>query len=201
MSVRIDLLPDPVRTGLASTGGVTCEQEALVTVDPETLKGIWTPSTLELLARIYWRYIERRTGGLIKVRYAPDSQTVALFGRFPLLRFSPPAFTTGSEEASVQWPIERGLLVARDGRDQGFLRIAVKRQDRSDSDAPTLSVTSTVSNFYPWIRGTGRFARFGTWLYSQTQLRVHIAVTRGFLASLESLPDEVLKRGVTPGSS
>lgn len=201
MSVRIDLLPDPVRTGLASTGGVTCEQEALVTVDRDTLAGIWTPSTLEFLARTYWLYIERRTGGLIKVRYAADSQTVALFGRIPLLRFKPPVFSTGGDEASVQWPIDRGLLVARDGRDQGFLRIAVKRQGSSDRDAPSLRVTSTVSNFYPWIRGTGRFARFGTWLYSQTQLRVHIAVTRGFLASLVSLPEEILREGVTPGST
>ncbi len=108
---------------------------------------------------------------------------------------------TGGEQASVKWPIDRGLLVAGDGRGQGFLRISVKRSDQEDPDCPTIHVSSTVSNFYPWIRGTGRFARFGTWIYSQTQLRVHIAVTRGFLASLEDLPDEVIRRGVTPGSA
>jgi hypothetical protein len=50
------------------------------------------------------------------------------------------------------------------------------------------------------LRGTGRFARFGTWLYSQTQLRIHILVTKGFLRSLDELPDEVLRRGVSPGT-
>lgn len=201
MSVRIELMPDPVRRGLASHGGITCEQEALITVDRETLAGIWTPSTLELLARFYWRYIERRTFGLIRVRYTGEDQTVALFGRLPLLRFRPPEFVTGDEQASVKWPIDRGLLVAKDGEGQGFLRISVLRSEEDDPECPTIRVSSTVSNFYPWIRGTGRFARLGTWLYSQTQLRVHIAVTRGFLASLEDLPDEVIRRGVTPGSA
>lgn len=200
MSVKVELMPDPVRRGLASHGGITCEQGALVTVDRETLAGIWTPSTLELLARFYWRYIERRTFGLIRVRYTGESQTVALFGRLPLLRFRAPEFATGEERASVTWPIDRGLLVSGDGRGQGFLRIAALRSENRDEDFTTIRVSSTVSNFYPWIRGSGRFARLGTWLYSQTQLRVHIAVTRGFLSSLEEIPDEVLRRGVTPGS-
>ena len=32
MSVQIELMPDPVRRGLSATGGITCEQEALITV-------------------------------------------------------------------------------------------------------------------------------------------------------------------------
>ena len=50
------------------------------------------------------------------------------------------------------------------------------------------------------MRGSGRFARLGTWIYSQTQLRVHIVVTRGFLSSLDELPDEVIRRGVARGA-
>jgi hypothetical protein len=197
MSVRIELMPDPVRHGLARSGGVTCAQEALITVDRETFEEIWTPSTLELLARSYWDYIRRRTFGLIRVRYRTDSQTVALLGRLPLLRFRTPVFSTGDDRASIEWPIERGLLVARDGEGRGYLRIEAVRDG---ADSPTLRVSSTVSNFYPWIRGSGRFARFGTWLYSQTQLRIHIAVTRGFLRSLARLPDEMIRRGVQPGT-
>ncbi|MCB0869519.1 MAG: hypothetical protein KDB52_01680 [Solirubrobacterales bacterium] len=200
MGVHIELMPDPVRHGVARSGGVTCAQEALVTVDRQTFEQIWTPSTLELLARSYWDYIRRRTFGLIRVRYAGDSQTVTLLGRLPMLRFRTPEFVTGGDRASVEWRIERGLLVARDGRDKGFLRIEATRREVEDPDCPALTVSSTVSNFYPWIRGTGHFARFGTWLYSQTQLRIHIVVTRGFLASLDSIPDEVLRRGVTPGT-
>jgi hypothetical protein len=125
---------------------------------------------------------------------------VALLGRVPLLRFRTPVFSTGDDRASIKWPIDRGLLVASDGRGEGFLRIAASRERPDNPNRPTLLVSSTVSNFYPWLRGSGWFARFGTWFYSQTQLRIHIAVTKGFLKSLEQLPDEVLRRGISPGS-
>lgn len=196
MSVRIELMPDPVRRGLAKSGGITCEQEAVVTVDRETFREIWTPSTLELLARAYWSYIQKRTLGAIRIASNGDAQTVVLFGRIPLLRFRPAVFSTADNLASVEWPIEKGLLVARDGRERGFLKISAEREPGGDEAMPKLKVSSAVSNFYPWIRGGGRFARIGTWIYSQTQLRIHIAVTKGFLRSLDELPDEVVRRGV-----
>lgn len=200
MTVRVRVLPDPVRRGLAQTGGVTCEQQALVEVDRELLAELWTPSTLELLARSYWEFARRRTGGLVRVVYGPNSQTVTLAGRLSLLRFASPLFSGSDGEASVEWPIERGLLVARRGRDQGYLRIKVERRPAGVDRNPSLMVSSTVSNFYPWLRGSGRFARFGAWFYAQTQLRIHIAVTRGFLGSLDRLPAQVLREGVEPGS-
>ncbi len=42
-----------------------------------------------------------------------------------------------------------------------------------------------VANFYPLLRGSGRLARIGAFLYAQTQLRIHVLVTRGYLRSLE----------------
>jgi len=203
MSVEIELMPDPIRDGLATSGGVQCEQSAVITVDREIFEQIWTPSTLELLARSYWRFVRRRSLGAIRVVYRPDSQTVVFFSRrIPLLRFHSPTFHTAEDSAHVEWRIDRGLLVAPAGRGQGYLRIAVKNQGATDptGDRQRLLVTSEVSNFYPWIRGTGRFARMGTWIYSQTQLRTHIWVTKGFLRSLQDLPDEVLKRGEDPKS-
>ncbi len=203
MSVEIELLPDPVRHGLATSGGVKCTQKAVITVDQEVFEQIWTPSTLELLARSYWQFIRRRTLGAIRVSYEPGSQTVVLVSRrIPLLTFRSPEFQTGGDEASVTWPIERGLLVARAGRDEGFLRIAVEHSGECEGrpGRQRLVVTSEVSNFYPWIRGSRWFARLGTWIYSQTQLRTHIWVTKGFLKSLEDLPDEVLKQGEDPDS-
>ncbi|MBK5231490.1 MAG: hypothetical protein JJE13_00715 [Thermoleophilia bacterium] len=201
MSVEIELMPDPVRHGLATAGAMRCTQTAVITVDEEIFEQIWTPSTLELLARSYWRFMRRRSLGLIRVSYRPDSQNVVLVSsRIPLLRFRSPEFQTGTDEASVTWPIEKGLLVAPAGRDKGFLRIAVRHAGECE-DRPgrqRLEVTSDISNFYPWIRGSGWFARLGTWIYSQTQLRTHIWVTRGFLRSLEGLPDEVLKQGEDP---
>ncbi|MGB0120827.1 MAG: hypothetical protein WBP55_07745 [Solirubrobacterales bacterium] len=199
MSVQIELMPDPVRHGLATTGGVKCEQTAVITVDRETFAHIWTPSTLELLARTYWRFIRKRSLGAIRVVYRPDSQTVVLFSKgIPLLRFDAPTFHTENDSAYVEWRIAKGLLVARAGRDHGFLRIGVKNQGECEGNRQRLEVTSEVSNFYPWIRGSGWFAKVGTWIYSQTQLRTHIWVTKGFLRSLEGLPDEVLKRGEDP---
>ena len=198
MGVRIELMPDPSLHGLAATGGVTCEQEALITVDQATFEAIWTPSTLELLARSYWDYIRRRTLGAIRVTHQGEGPVVALFGRIPLLRFQPPVFSTAAREASVHWPIEKGMQVSREGRGQGYLRIAASREGGSREGDPRLRVSSTVSNFYPWIRGAGWFSRTGTWIYSQTQLRIHIAVTRGFLRSLDGIPEEVLQRGAEP---
>jgi len=203
LSVQIELLPDPVRHGLATTGGVQCEQKAVITVDHETFEQIWTPSTLELLARTYWRFLSKRSLGAIRVVYRPDSQTVVLFSkRIPLLRFDSPTFQTDTDSAYVEWRIDKGLLVARAGRDHGYLRIEVKNQGECEDDGGgkrhRLEVSAEVSNFYPWIRGSGWFARVGTWIYSQTQLRTHIWVTKGFLRSLEDLPDEVLKAGEDP---
>ena len=54
-----------------------------------------------------------------------------------------------------------------------------------------------VRNFYPWLRGSGRFARFGAWLYGQTQLRIHRLVCNAFLRSLgrRLTPTEAAPRG------
>ena len=48
-----------------------------------------------------------------------------------------------------------------------------------------LRIRASVANFYPFLRGSGWFARIGSWIYSQTQLRIHVLVTRGFLRSLQ----------------
>ena len=50
-----------------------------------------------------------------------------------------------------------------------------------------MNVRTEVSNFYPLLRGSGRFARFGVRLYTATQLRIHVWVTQGFLRSLARL--------------
>jgi hypothetical protein len=46
-----------------------------------------------------------------------------------------------------------------------------------------------VQNFYPWLRGSGPFARVGVWIYAQTQQRIHRAVTRGFLTRVAAAAD------------
>jgi hypothetical protein len=88
----------------------------------------------------------------------------------------------------VTWPIERGLLVAMRGR--GHLRISVRRTEPSPgdpADATRIRIRAEVRNFYPLLRGRGRFARIGAHLYAATELRIHVLVTRGFLRSLSRL--------------
>jgi hypothetical protein len=175
---------------VAETGAVASVQEADVTMPSDLIADLWRPEYLERLARAYWAWLTRVTLGLIRVVYAPDSRQVVLLSRrLPLLTFHVPEYETEADRGQVTWAIARGLLVAREGREKnGFLRIAVART-RSAPAGPeeTLRVTLEVRNFYPWLRGSGRFARFGAWLYGQTQLRIHVLVCNAFLRSLARL--------------
>ncbi len=181
---QVLLLPERDHTPVAPEGAVDSVQEAIARIPPETFEEVWKPEYLERLARAYWRFLSRVSLGLIRVVYADDSRTVVLVSRrLPLLRFQAPEYETGADGGTVTWRIQRGLLVAREGRDDGFLRISVRRRDAPGE----LHVSVEVRNFYPWLRGRGRFARFGAWLYGQTQVRIHRLVTFGFLRSLARL--------------
>jgi hypothetical protein len=184
-----------VRSGeserVSETGAVSSVQEAEITMARSRLDEMWKPEYLERLARSYWRWLSYVTLGLIRVVYTEDARTaVLLTRRLPLLSFHVPRYETGPEVGCDTWPIERGLLVAREGRNgEGFLRIRVERRGGASgpADDETVDVRVEVRNFYPWLRGSGRFARFGAWLYGQTQLRIHVIVCNGFLRSLATL--------------
>jgi hypothetical protein len=173
------------------SGAVESAQEAEVVLPRALLERLWRPEYLERLARAYWRFLSRISLGLIRVVYEPDARTVVLLSpRLPLLRFHAPEYEASPDSGCVTWRIERGLLVAREGRGKGHLRIRVRRV--ADEPGPsesraTVHVRLEVRNFYPWLRGSGRFARFGTWLYAQTQLRLHILICNAFLRSLARL--------------
>ena len=190
----IKILREPEHDRVPETGAVSSVQVADVAIPGRLLDPLWKPEYLERLARSYWRFLTRISLGLIRVVYAPDSRTVVVVSRhLPLLRFHAPEYEADPDGGAVTWRIERGLLVAREGRGQGFLRIDIRRfpNGRRGVEAPPgdvlLRVRVEVRNFYPWIRGRGRFARFGTWLYSNTQLPIHIVVCRLFLRSLVRL--------------
>jgi hypothetical protein len=181
----VHVLDDPVEHRAAETGAVSSIQSAEIDFPEAVLPELWQPAQLERLAREYWRYLRRVSRGVLRVVYEPDARTVVLLARpLALLRFRPPEFVTGSEAATVTWRIDRGLLVARTGRGTGLLRISVRRANRPAPGVARIGVTAEVQNFYPWLRGSGRLARLGTWLYSRTQLRLHVLITRGFLRSL-----------------
>ena len=77
------------------------------------------------------------------------------------------------------------MLVARAGRGRGYLRFDVRRLDPGPGGEARVRIRAVVANFYPLLRGSGRFARIGAFIYAQSQLRLHVLVTRGYLRSLE----------------
>jgi hypothetical protein len=185
---RVELLPED-RPAVDPHGPTGSVQEADVVLSADLLEKLWRPSYLERLAAAYWRYLRRISLGMLRVVYRPDGRAVTLIHRrLVLLRFRAPRYDTGPGFGQVTWPIERGLLVSLPGR--GHLRISVRRLESRPTDGPDLArvrVRSEVQNFYPLLRGQGRFARLGARLYSATQLRIHVLVTRGFLRSLARL--------------
>ena len=190
----VKLLPEP-ESDVVGIGGIDSVQEAEVSLPADALQQLWHPEYLERLARSYWRYLSRVSLGLIRVVYLPDAREVVLLSRhLRLLTFRAPEYETDDDCGSVSWRIQRGILVAGGGRDRGFLRIDVRRLSPRPGGEATLHVSVQVRNFYPMLRGRGWFTRFGRWIYSQTQVRIHRFVSFGFLRSLARLdlpPSEI----------
>jgi len=205
-SPEVSILDPGERSRVRPGGAVGSVQEAQIRVPREMLERTWSADNLELLARAYWAFLRRMSLGVIRVLYAPTSRTVAAFGKIPLLRFGAPIYEAESGRGQVTWPIERGLLVAREGRGRGSLRVSIERCDRDGIDDAVDAAVDTVrliarvevENFYPGIRGRGRFSRFGAWLYAQTQLRIHVLVCTAFLRSIPRLDFSAIDRSAMP---
>jgi hypothetical protein len=163
------------------TGAIRSVQSADIYIPRETLERIWSPLYLERLARTYWRFLTRITLGLIRVRYTERERFVVAFvPALKLLTFKAPEYEMDERTATVRWRIERGLLVARRGRQgQGHLQITVRKPPREDPLPGRLHVEVEVANFYPAI-AFGLSRR----LYDMTQSRIHVIVTHAFLRSL-----------------
>jgi len=172
----------------ARTGAVRSVQAADVYMSEDTLRQIWTPLHLERLARTYWRFLSRATLGLIRVRYTERERfVVLLLPALKLLTFRAPEYEMDAQRGVVRWRIARGLLVARAGRGKdGYLQIDVRRRPSDDPYAhpprARLHVEVEVANFYPSIA-----SGIGRWFYRETQSRIHVIVTHGFLRSLARL--------------
>lgn len=192
---RVEILEPEDTVKVERSGAVGSVQEAEIIVERDVLERIWTADSLELLARGYWAFLRKFTLGIVRVVYAYEHRTVTAFGRIPLLRFGAPRYETEDGSGQVTWPIDEGLLVAREGRGQGHLRVSVQRCDRDgvddEEDAKLdeirLIARVEVQNFYPGLRGRGAFARIGAWFYAQTQLRIHVIVCNAYLLSLPTL--------------
>ena len=97
-----------------------------------------------------------------------------------LLRFHAPEYDISDGRGIVQWRIQDGLLVSK--RNEGYLEIDVKRMESDRQGYARVHVEVEVANFYPAI------ATFiARWVYVNTQSRIHVLVTHGFLRSLAKL--------------
>lgn len=165
-------------TAMDSGGGVRSIQAATVTTRDGELDAIWTPMYLERLARTYWKYLSRVSLGLIRVEYTETERRVVFLRRpFVLLRFRAPEYTIGDGRGVIRWRITDGVLVAK--RDQGYLEIDVRRLEPEEPGTDQAHVEVEVNNFYPAIA-----TWIARWFYAQTQSRIHVLVTHGFLRSL-----------------
>jgi hypothetical protein len=194
------------------TGAMRSVQSADLLLSEQALEELWSPLHLERLACTYWRFLTRVTLGLVRVHYTETERfVVLLFRPLTLLAFCAPEYELQADHGLVRWRIERGLLVARAGREsKGHLQIDVRRlpDERAApsesmvpgmsmapgmSTAPTqltgehpigarLHVEVEVANFHPAI-ASGISLR----LYNATQSRIHVIVTHGFLRSLARL--------------
>ena len=185
---RVHVVKQPETTSNPD-GSVTSRNIADVAVPAKELERIWNPAYLERLARTYWRFLTRVSLGLIQVEYGPDSREIVLITRpFVLLRFFAPEYETNSEGGAVTWRINKGLLVAPQGRGKGYLSISVQRNDDPASEHEVeLRVFSEVANFYPLLAGWGWWKRIGGVVYRLTQYTIHNIVTSAFFRSLATL--------------
>ncbi|MGI8781240.1 MAG: hypothetical protein ACR2L8_13960 [Solirubrobacteraceae bacterium] len=183
--VADSVIRDPAQhTVMDERGAVRSIQAADISMPAGELQAIWTPMHLERLARTYWRYLSRVTLGLIRVAYTPTERAVVLIARpFVLLRFHAPEYSMDADRGIVRWRIRDGILVASEGRGaDGFLEIDVRRCPGDAPRPPRVHVEVEIASFYPAIA-----LRVARWFYTNTQSRIHVLVTHGFLRSLAKL--------------
>lgn len=168
-------------TRIDENGAVRSVQGADIVLSDQLFAELWTTETLERLARTYWSYLTYVTLGIIRVYYTEGERYVCLlFKPFKLLTFQAPEYETDQERGVVRWRIDKGLLVAARGRGgDGFLEIDVRRLDCDEPGQERINVEVEIANFYPQIA-----SRLGRWLYTNTQSRIHVLVTHGFLRRL-----------------
>ena len=162
-------------------GGVRSIQAADVTLPEDELDELWNAEHLERLARTYWKYLSRVTLGLIRVTYTDTERSSSCCSaRSCCCASARPSTRSTAIAGSCAGGSRDGLLVSPRGRGgNGYLEIDVRRRPAEEDGMATVHVEVEVASFYPAI---------ATWLtkfvYSNTQSKIHVLVTHGFLRSL-----------------
>src|SRR5215217_5605608 len=176
------VIRDPAQsTVMDDRGAVRSTQAADISLPEAELQAVWTPTHLERLARTYWRYLSRVTLGLIRVVYTPTERMVVFIARpVVLLRFHAPEYEIDADRGIVRWRIRDGILVASEGHEgDGYLEIDVRLLPPDPPGEGRIHVEVEIASFYPALA-----LRIARWFYKQTQSRIHVLVTHGFLRSL-----------------
>ena len=165
-------------------GAARSVQAAELRIPAAALVALWSPSSLERLARTYWRFLERCSLGLVRVAYSETDRAVVLLGRpLVLLGFDPPVYELTEDRGVVRWQIRGGALVShRQDRRGGFLQIDVRRVGGAQDGYQTIHVEVAVLSFYPAIANA-----ISPRLYAATQSAIHVLITHAFLRSLARL--------------
>ncbi|MGK2939479.1 MAG: hypothetical protein ACSLFR_17030 [Solirubrobacteraceae bacterium] len=168
-------------TTIDADGAVRSIQAADLTVPVGLLDEIWKPEHLERLARTYWHFLSKCTLGTIRILYREDGRDVVFLTRpFVLLSFHKPEYEMRANRGIVRWRIAHGLLVSHVGHNaDGYLEIDVTRKPCDDPAFGLVHVEVEVANFYPSLA-----SGIATWFYTNTQSRIHVILTHGFLRSL-----------------
>jgi len=176
------VIADPEEHTVMDPGGaVRSIQAANVDMPADELLALWKPVNLERLARTYWKFLSRVTLGIIRVTYTQQERAVVVIGRpLVLLRFHAPEYEITDGRGIVQWRIQDGLLVSK--RNEGYLEIDVRRMESDRQGYSRVHVEVEVANFYPALS-----TFIARWVYVNTQSRIHVLVTHGFLRSLARL--------------
>jgi hypothetical protein len=164
-------------TTMDRSGAVRSIQAAYLDLPQDEFDELWSPTNLERLARTYWYYLSVISLGLIRVHYGSDERAVVFLTRpFVMLRFHRPEYEVSADRGVVRWRIRDGLLVARNN--DGYLEIDVRRCPPVRPGCQRAHIEVEVANFYPAL------ARPFKWFYVNTQSRIHVIVTHGFLKRL-----------------
>src|SRR5579863_8507684 len=164
-------------------GAATSVQAAELTVPADEALRLWSAEMLERLARTYWRFLERSSLGLIRVRYSATDRAVVLLCRpFVLIGFDPPEYELGEDRGLVRWRIRHGALVSARQNGGGYLQIDVRRLPEERPGYESIHVEVAVLSFYPAIANA-----LSNRMYAWTQAQIHVLVTHGFLRSLARL--------------
>jgi hypothetical protein len=194
IAVHAEIADPEHHTVMDRGGAVRSIQAANIDMPADELVELWTPMQLERLARTYWTYLSRVTLGLIRVIYTESERCVVFVARpIVMLRFTAPDYSFSADRGIVRWNIQDGLLVGRPR--EGFLELDVRRVPSGRPEVVRVHIEVEVANFYPslaiWL---------ARWFYKNTQSRIHVLVTHGFLRSLARRPleDSAVGRFVPP---